>query len=196
MRLIPLLLLATALVMAGCAKKSDTGDNGGTTTPPTTSTTPGGTTTSSPPSTTPSTTPTTPTDNNSTGGGGTTPMTPKVLKQGSVSWPDQCATPTSTAGGAGAPTPTCPSIAFTVDPGYTTLNLTVAWDCPQSAPACPGAAPTGGPTIAVGSLSCVMSAAPAQPPIAKCTKTGSAASGKIVASGDGTIVGTYTLTEM
>ena len=187
MRLLPILtILVAAVVIAGCAKKDDTGGSTTTPTPSTPKTTPTPTPSATPTGTTPTTsTPTTTTP--------TTPttVTPKEIKKGSVTWPTDCSTPSSTAGQTPGP---CTPIAVTIDSGYTTLNFTVTWSC-STTPVCG----SNGASIAIGTLKCdaPQTIDPNTVP-AKCTKPGPATAGaaKIVPSGDGlNIVATFTLVE-
>lgn len=179
MRLVPVLLIALALSFAGCfGKKSDDAGTGDGTTPtdtsPTTSTPAGSTPVSS-----------TPAGGNTTGGG-TTPLAPKDVKSGTVTWPTDCNS---------SPAATCPSTAFTVDAGYTMLNFTVTWSCANGAPACA----SNGATLAAGSLSCQAPASistQSTPAELKCVKTGAAVAGKVTATGDALgVVGTWKLVE-
>jgi hypothetical protein len=170
-----LFALILSLAFAGCfGKKSDN------TATPDDNATPGAS--SSPPMSTPSGT-----DTNAT-----PPMAvaPKDIKSGTVTWPTDC----SAVAGTAPTTNACPSIAFTVDPGYKTLNFTVVWSCNSGLPACG----SNGAVLSAGGLSCTAPQTISPQSAAtdlNCNKTGPAAAGKILAAGDGTVVATYKLSE-
>lgn len=132
MRLIPILFLGLALVLAGCSKEDDTPDDGTTattSTPPTT----GGTTTTT-------TTPTT--GGNSTGGGGngTKTVTPVELCNAANTFtPDQMGAPTPPA-----TSPSKSASCGTPAAGYTKINATVTW---TTATPVPGSVSPANPTV-------------------------------------------------
>lgn len=165
MRLVPLLLVTFALVLAGCASK----DNGTTTT----TTTPTTTTTSSTTSTTPTTSTTTPTT--------TTPTAPTKPAPMEITATADFASNTGPPPGPPAAKP------FTIPAGYTLGNLTVKWTCPT--PVCLNSAIS----VKAAGLTCTLDSGAQSPP--NCVKEGpvTPGEGKFDYTGEGAVTATITL---
>lgn len=166
MRIVPLLLISVALVMAGCASKDDPATTTTSTTPTTTTTT----TSTTPTSTTTTTTPTTP----------TSPTKPAPMEL-TFSADYTTSVPPGTAPAAKP---------LEIPAGYTMGNLTVTFSCASAAPACAAT----GVTVKVAGFTCTLTDGPMTAAV-KCPKEGAVTPGetKVEYSGDGLVAVAGTL---